>query len=315
MVIVRKMKRIKSIIVIGMNRSGTKWLSNILCNHSDVIGIQYEKAYGILETNMFGVMQKKFGDISTIERYIGFIELWAQTNFFKISGIEKSFFYKLNYKPSILELFEILMNEFAKRNNKKFWLQKTSPIIALKVLRNFSKGYLIIIERNILDTIKSQMKLTEFSTGKRSSIFKEVFYYIYQAKIIKKISKKYKIFKVNYESLKKQPVHEIKNTCKYLNIPFENTMLNISYQKNTSFISLQNRKLFFSKKEIRKIMIYSHLLKTFPLFLYEAFLKVKQSLIPKREEIDFIQGTFSMIQDKYQMFQTVFKSKRIVEME
>lgn len=309
------MKRIKPIIVIGMNRSGTKWLSNILCNHSDVIGIQYEKAYGILETNMFGVMQKKFGDISTIESYIGFIELWAQTNFFKISGIEKSFFYKLNYKHSILELFEILMNEFAKRNSKKFWLQKTSPLNALKILRNFSKGYIIIIERNILDTIKSQMKLTEFTTGIRSSIFREVFYYIYQAKIIKKISKIYKLFKVSYESLKNQPAHEIKNTCKYLNIPFENTMLNISYQKNTSFISSQNRKSFFSKKDIQKIMIYSYILKIFPFFLFEAFLKVRQSLLSKREEIYFIQGTFRMIQEEYQMFQTVFKSKRIVEIE
>lgn len=315
MVIVRKMKRIKPIIVIGMNRSGTKWLSNILCNHSDVIGIQYEKAYGILETNMFGVMQERFGDISTIESYIGFIELWAQTNFFKISGIEKSFFYKLNYRYSILELFEILMNEFAKRNNKKFWLQKTSPINALKILRNFNKKYLIIIERNILDTIKSQMKLTEFSTGKKPLIFKGVFYYIYQAKVIKKISKNYKLFNVNYENLKKQPVHEIKNTCKYLNIPFEKNLLNISYQKNTSFISSPNRKSFFSKKEIRKIMIYSYILKIFPLFLFEAFLKVRQFLLSKREKTDFIQGTFSMIQDEYQMFQTVFKSKRIVEIE
>jgi len=309
------MKRIKPIIVIGMNRSGTKWLSNILCNHSDVICIQSEKAYGILETNMFGVMQKKFGDISTIENYTGFIELWAQTNFFKISGIEKSFFYKLNYKHSILELFEILMNEFAKRNNKKFWLQKTSPINAIKILRKFSKGYIIIIERNILETIKSQMKLTEFSTGKRSSIFKEVFYNIYQSKIIKKISKNYKLIKVYYESLKKQPAHEIKNICKYLNIPYESTMLNISYQKNTSFILLQNRKSFFSKKDIQKIMIYSYILKIFPLFLFEAILKVRQSLLSKKEETNFIKGTFRMIQEEYQMFQTVFRSKRIVEIE
>jgi len=309
------MKRMKSIIVIGMNRSGTKWLSNILCNHSDVICIQYEKAYGILETNMFGVMQKKFGNISTIESYIGFIELWAQTNFFKISGIEKSFFYKLNYKHSFLELFEILMNEFANRNNKKYWLQKTSPLNALKILRKFSKGSIIIIERNILDTIRSQMKLTEFSTGKRSSIFKEVFYNIFQSKIIKKISKNYKLIKVYYENLKNQPAHEIKNICKYLNIPFENTMLNISYQKNTSFILSQSRKSFFSKKDIQKIMIYSYVLKIMPLFLFEVILKVRQSLISKREETIFIQGTFRMIQEEYQMFQTVFKSKRIVEIE
>ncbi|MCK4320989.1 sulfotransferase [candidate division WOR-3 bacterium] len=36
------------IFVIGKNRSGTKWLSNVIANHKDVACIQHELFGGIL---------------------------------------------------------------------------------------------------------------------------------------------------------------------------------------------------------------------------------------------------------------------------
>ena len=61
------------VIVIGMTRSGTKWLSNILCNHSEMIGVQSEQHGGIIETNMFHIMPRKF-NLSFADDYIAFIE-------------------------------------------------------------------------------------------------------------------------------------------------------------------------------------------------------------------------------------------------
>ena len=86
------------IIVVGMNRSGTKWVSNILCNHEDVIGVQSERHFGILETNMFGTMQDKF-DLSSPEDYVGFLEMWSKTEFFRRTDIDKQMFYELAPRP------------------------------------------------------------------------------------------------------------------------------------------------------------------------------------------------------------------------
>ncbi len=47
------MNTITPIFIVGTNRSGTKWLSNILANHPDVAAVQTERTLGIVETYMF----------------------------------------------------------------------------------------------------------------------------------------------------------------------------------------------------------------------------------------------------------------------
>ncbi|MBA7629902.1 hypothetical protein ES703_37409 [subsurface metagenome] len=46
------------IFVIGKNRSGTKWLSNVIANHKDIACIQHELFGGILEANVISRMPK-----------------------------------------------------------------------------------------------------------------------------------------------------------------------------------------------------------------------------------------------------------------
>ena len=157
------------IIVVGMNRSGTKWVSNILCNHDSVIGVRSHRARGIIETNMFGLMQQRF-DLSSPDDYIGFIELWASTEFFQTTGVDKQFFYQLNPRPrKMLELFELLMREYALANQKSYWLQKTGPANAAVVLRHFRNAKVVITRRSLLDTVKSTWVM-EQRYGRRSLI-------------------------------------------------------------------------------------------------------------------------------------------------
>ena len=62
------------ILVIGKNRSGTKWVSNLLANHSSIRAVQAPQHGGIIETNFFGMMQQVFGDIGRVENYIAAVE-------------------------------------------------------------------------------------------------------------------------------------------------------------------------------------------------------------------------------------------------
>jgi hypothetical protein len=48
------------LLVIGANRSGTQWLSNILCNHSDVMSVHFAEHCGIIETNSYPQIECKF---------------------------------------------------------------------------------------------------------------------------------------------------------------------------------------------------------------------------------------------------------------
>jgi hypothetical protein len=105
------MQNIQKIIVIGMNRSGTKWISNLISNHPDVVSLQYERGGGILETNMFTNFPHSFGDLRFPDNYVGLIELWSKTDFFQCAGMDKDFFYSIEKRPTnYFELFQILMN-------------------------------------------------------------------------------------------------------------------------------------------------------------------------------------------------------------
>lgn len=69
-----EMSTITPIFIVGTNRSGTKWLSNILAKHPDVAAVQTERTQGIVETNMFHSLRIKFPDLRRPDDFVGLID-------------------------------------------------------------------------------------------------------------------------------------------------------------------------------------------------------------------------------------------------
>jgi hypothetical protein len=291
------MKKITPIIVVGMNRSGTKWLSNILCNNQDVICVQSKKACGVLESVILsGVMESKF-DLSFPEEFAASMELLFKSNYFKIAQAEKEMFYKMNPRPNnFYEIYRIMMENYAKRNNKKFWLQKTSPFQALKVLKYFSEGYFVVIKRNIVDTLKSQFQ--RYSTrGIKKSLYKKIYSYVFQEKILANICKRPNVVYVQYEKLIENPDEQIRNVCDFIGIRFEPEMLNVTYRKNTSFKNESERNTIITGNNEIFLKIISKVFRLLPFFTMKGQRKVKMSF--KNRPIPFNSGTYRHILDKY----------------
>ncbi len=95
-------KQATPIFVIGRSRSGTKWLSNILLNHTAVAGVQSERKLGIAETDVFGAMQRVVGDLRRAENYVAFIAIWSQTDFFLASGADAEMFLARSPRPTTM---------------------------------------------------------------------------------------------------------------------------------------------------------------------------------------------------------------------
>jgi hypothetical protein len=278
---------VKSIFVIGMNRSGTKWLSNMLCNHADIIGVLAPRHFGIIETNMFYVMPRKFGDLSYLDNYIGLIELWSRTDFFKYSEAEKEMFYQLSPRPTnYFELFEILMNDLAKRNKKRFWLQKVPPQTALAIMKHFIDSYYIVIKRNIIDQIKSSVQLI-INEGNKPSLIVLIYLYVLSEKIISKVCKRDGVVYLEYEELKKNPTKQLERICETIGIEVESTMLQVSFKKNTSFNSDSERETVFTKRDLWAIGVLSKLLRLFPAFFLQFLFDLVRTKSPS-----FVLGTF-----------------------
>jgi hypothetical protein len=219
---------LKPIIIVGINRSGTHWVANILSNNPHVATVQYERGGGAFETNMFTNFPKSFGDLKYPDNYVGLIELWAETDFFKCAGIDKGFFYNLENRPTdYFVLFRMLMEKYAADQNKKYWLQKVNPYDGVKCIAHYPDANFIVIKRNVVDVIKSSVKGAATKYGiKKKQLVKRVFLYVFQEKILQSIKNGY--IYIEYEDLKANTEKEVKRICEALSLSFAPPFFEIS---------------------------------------------------------------------------------------
>jgi hypothetical protein len=289
-----RLQEITPIILIGMNRSGTKWVSNILCSHEEVIGAQSERSTGILETNMFGAMQDRF-DLSDPDEYVGFLELWAKTELFRRTGVAKEVFYRLSPRPrSFLKLFDLLMSEFARKNGKAYWLQKTSPLRALAVLEYFKNARVIIVRRNLIDTLKSTWGL-QMRHGSRR-ILRSIYAYVRQHKIMDQIAKNHTVVEVHYEVLKMQTAGEVARICRELGLDPDRISTRSGYAKNTSFNSESQRESIMSGEGRIFVRCAAALINLIPLGVMSTSAALKARLVGRRP-IPLMPGSFGDLID------------------
>ncbi|MEL7537969.1 MAG: sulfotransferase [Pseudomonadota bacterium] len=224
------------ILVVGLNRSGTKWLSNILCNHPQIAGVQSKRARGILETNLFHRMQEKF-DLRSGDDYVGFVELWKKTEFFQVTGEDAEYLYSLDPRPlSFVRIFELVMQRFAIRRSARFWLQKCDPERALGIGLKLSNVRVVAIRRDTLATAQS-MKQLNVNTGRSFSLLKSLPGQVRSERLLKRVEQRFDCITIDYDELRSDPAAATRSVCKQLSIDFEESLLEVKFEPNTSFQS------------------------------------------------------------------------------
>jgi hypothetical protein len=289
---------IQPVFVIGKNRSGTKWVSNIIASNSNVACIQRPGASGVLETNMLYNMPRVFGDLSVDDNYIAFARCFSATNFFKILDVEEGFLYE-NRCDDYFSIFRKLMDLHAKRNDKEYWVQKTSPHVLHKLNNYYPEARFILIKRNILDNIISTigLKLNEYGYHK-ASLFREVLRYTYQYKIMKEFEDYENVLVINFEGLINEKVRICKRISKFIGIKYEEKMLYNEYEKNTSYSNNIKKENILSDNQERAVFALHNLTRCIPLSILRKMRRVKNKLgVGYHYEVDariFQPKTFEM---------------------
>jgi hypothetical protein len=287
----------RPILIIGMNRSGTKWVSNLLCNHPDVAGVQSEREKGILETNVFGSMQSKF-DLTSPEDYVGFIELWSTTQFFQVTKADKEMFFELKPRPrSFYRLFEILMEDYAARRGAKFWLQKASPTKAFDLVEHFHDARCVVVRRGMMDTLRSTLQL-HMNRGMKRKLGGSVYAYVVQDKILSRLTRDSRVIRLTHEDLRRDTPRQLQDLCGRLGLEYDPEMLRIPYKRNTSFKQGADREKIITPAQKVLIRVSSSLLRLVPLGLLRSALSFR-ALYREPRPTSLVLGTFRGIRDKY----------------
>src|SRR5210317_987322 len=101
------MKEIIPIFSLGVARSGTTWLGNILCEHPEIIGAQHELHWGIHESHIYS-NKMYWRDFSDKNNYIKFLEHYSSADYFNIIKGDKEYFYS-NPQESFYHFYLELM--------------------------------------------------------------------------------------------------------------------------------------------------------------------------------------------------------------
>ncbi len=284
---------VSPIFVVGARRTGTTWLGNIICNHSDVAGIQGgAKQEGINETVFFSHLAGKYGDLKDLNNLLQFIEIFSNSNYFIQSGLDKEIFYRA--KPQTYQaVFYIFMEHFAKKQGKDYFLEKSPPhsLHVEEIAGYYKNAKIVAIKRNIVEQIKSASKRNKITSGKKIGRLRElglnmkrvIAYHTYYKHIKRLISKQPdRIMLVEYEDLKRATKETVIRVCEFLGIGFQEQMLEQRYRANTSFIDNSERKQVLSAAQEKLINIVDPLFGLLPYTLYHLGYKVRRKLAGRK---------------------------------
>ncbi len=221
---------IRGIVVIGASRSGTKFLSNHLLQHSKVFAVTIgENSSGIAESSVFSGLSNAFPDLSRPDEFVGFTHLWSESFEYRATKLGPDFLYNLEPRPKTpVAAFKAAMEEGARRTGCTHWLTKMSPGQYLRFQSELRDCRVVTITRDLDAMLRSRINV---SYSKRP--FAGAMFNVLERTATKKLGNDGP--HVEFEKLRDATEKTLSSLCNQLDLPWEETMLDLPFKPNTSF--------------------------------------------------------------------------------
>ncbi len=281
----------KPIFVIGNNRSGTKWISNLLLGHPDIAGVQSPNHNGILETSLLTIFPEIFGPLTYPDSRIGCIECFAATDNFLLTGFEKEVLYRLPVK-NYYEFFRALMDRLADQRGAGWWLQKFSPIVLPGLVLHFPDARYVMITRDVIPTTRSNLMMAGEAPRWRGTI-RHLYWYHFGIRQMQAYRNHPGVLPVCYETLLAETEKTVRGLCTKLDLDFSPAMLKVPFQPNRRFNGTGSAAEYFSTAFQRRVQYLSAPLARLPLWAFRGIHGCHRLF--KRQRAPFLPTTFSIV--------------------
>lgn len=257
----------RPIWVIGLNRSGTKWISNTLSNHDQVSAIRHEVHGGIVESPLLDIMPLVARDLAIAGDFERFIEVFSRSDYCQLSPLSADSIRALTPRPlDCLAVQGILGAQLAKEKGTATWLQKASPFNVAACLDHFPGARFVWIWRDIQDQLNASIKRSQ-QHGDDTSILRFVFVYVLGEKLRRSHESRENFISIRYEDLKADIEGVTRRVCAHVGLPYEERMIESRFAKNTAFTSDAERRKNLSAWDRTIISVSSTLFGLIPLSL------------------------------------------------
>jgi hypothetical protein len=238
------------VFVLGLQRSGTTWLANVFAQHSRAVAVQSAHHFGIFESIFFSHFAAAYGDLNDEANFRRFAASFVTSEYYLLSGLDPGWLTTLNVR-SYPEIFRAMMEEVARRQGgADFWVEKSPDHthLADELAATFPDARFICIVRQPQSATASMLWLRGAPQSQSARVRELLGLSLFRAqqRLLTHFCHRHqdRCFLTRYEDFVANSEAETRSACKFLGIDYEPAMLDLPWQRNTSFHSMDRRHAF-----------------------------------------------------------------------
>lgn len=263
------------VFVLGLQRSGTTWLANILAHHPRAVAVEAEEHFGIHESIFFSHFARAYGDLADEESFRRFAAAFTTSDYYLLTGIEPEWL-TLARPRTYAQAFRAVMDELAhRRGGADLWIEKSPhhTLLAAQLEAAFPDARFVAIVREAVAVVHSRI----WSSGHRPPPYPARLVILMRAAWTCSLHQRWLLrfcrlgsncLLTTYEGLAGDTEATVREICTFLAIEFDPAMLDVPWRRNTSFRSSdERRERSLGRLDALVVRAASALLGTLPLAL------------------------------------------------
>lgn len=228
------------IFVLGIQRTGTTWIANLLAARTDIYAVQAERHMGVHESVFFSHFAKAFGPWENKAAREKFKQAFLTSDYVKLSGLSILEVENIN-AHSYAEYFQIFMERASQSKEATAWLEKSPhhTMLAQELTYIYPDARFVCITRRNEGLLRSRLwsygrtppayprRLGTIIRGCASNIFHTRF-------LEKFCAQNDHAILICFEDLQKDTEGTLKRISRFLSLPAEKNAVS-DYKPNSSF--------------------------------------------------------------------------------
>lgn len=242
-------RAIQPIFVVGSARNGTTWLCNSLIAHPEVAAAQHPAHWGFHESNLLK-NQRAFGPFDSLDHLLRFTELYSGCDHFRLVEGDRAWL-ESRRPHDFIEAFFLLMDRYAERSGKSFWLTKLDPVFLLhpkelaafidRVVGRYGDFRAVAIRRRLPAVLQSYLNMEGRATQRRTAAGRHIAFLVFETiryavhyREVSRLIRGSGVPLIRYEQLAADPVAVLHRVCARLGLGAVDAPLENRYRANSS---------------------------------------------------------------------------------
>ena len=270
---------LRPLFVLGVQRSGTTWLANALCNHPQIAGVQAAEHFGIVESWYFSHLRGRFDPLDDEGNYQRFLDMFSRTAFFQTAPLDRSVmepWFPTTYARFFDDYMAAVLKDIGE--GRGYWLEKTPThtLHAEQLLQDYPQAKFIGITREFAAVFQSQwslylqhQQLPSVSQPGWRAIASRAYYWAKYLAYLKSFAARHgdHVYVIEYESLVQNQTAVLGACLDFLGLSWDDRLLEQKYRRNASGTSKNHYEM--SPEVEQRIHFVGNVMRRLPAGLFQ----------------------------------------------